>query len=112
MPETYRGRLASIVAVALWSFDSPVWCLLIIGFFLEVHVPKDVTVKVVAVIGDEEAFEFAGKVHTWLVENEYHEVLPASRAMFSSPLLPGQHLRCNKEKTVYRILIGSRLPQK
>ncbi|WAC72057.1 hypothetical protein OU995_21170 [Roseateles sp. SL47] len=67
---------------------------------------KDVTFDVVAVQGDQEAFQFAYEIHQFLVQSGY-KATGVSQAWFSAPV-KGLHLKEIPENSLTQIIVGAR----
>lgn len=70
------------------------------------HIPRNATVRIVAVLGDAEAIGFANQVLNWLKSNSYSEVSGVDQAVYSEPMT-GQVLN-KKSETEYEIIIGTK----
>jgi hypothetical protein len=77
-----------------------------LGSQLKQHVPTSVTVRVVAVLGDGEAFGFANQILQWLKANGYTKVEGVDQAVYSQPVM-GQNIN-KKSESEYELIIGTR----
>ncbi|MEK7344930.1 MAG: hypothetical protein AAB176_04490 [Pseudomonadota bacterium] len=77
-----------------------------LGDQLKQVVPFAAKVKVVAVLGDGEAFGFANQILAWMKTNGYSNVDGVDQAVYSSPVI-GQNVNKLSEKE-YEIIIGAR----
>ncbi len=69
-------------------------------------IPKTASVRVVAVLGDGEAFGFANQILQWLKSNGYSNSEGVDQAVYSNPVM-GQNLN-KKSDTEYELIIGTR----
>lgn len=76
------------------------------GAQLKQQVPTSAAVKVVAVLGDSEAFGFANQILTWMKVNGYTKVDGVDQAVYSSPV-SGQNINKIADDH-YELVIGSR----
>jgi hypothetical protein len=77
-----------------------------LGAQLKQNLPTSATIRVVAVLGDGEAFGFANQVLQWLRTNGYSKADGVDQAVYSSPVM-GQNIN-KKSDTEYEIIIGTR----
>lgn len=77
-----------------------------LGAQLKQAVPASAKVKVVAVLGDSEAFGFANQILAWMKTSGYSDVEGVDQAVYSVPVI-GQNLNKVSEHE-YEIIIGSR----
>ena len=77
-----------------------------LGAQLQEHIPTDANVRVVAVLGDSEAFGFANQVMTWMKNNGYENIQGVDQAVYSQPV-KGQNVN-KKDENEFEIIIGSR----
>ena len=77
-----------------------------LGAQVKQHVPTSAKVKIVAVLGDGEAFGFANQILAWMKANGYVNVDGVDQAVYSAPVI-GQNI--NKiSDSQYELIIGSR----
>ena len=77
-----------------------------LGAQLKQQVPESASVRVVAVLGDGEAFGFANQVLTWMKGNGYSKIEGVDQAVYSQPVM-GQNIN-KKSESEFEIIIGSR----
>ncbi len=68
-------------------------------------VPIGASVRVAAVMGDNEAMAFAAEVRGWMLANGYSEVGGVDLKAFIDPVFGQQIIKTNER---YEILIGAR----
>jgi len=77
-----------------------------LGDQLKQAIPTSAKVRVVAILGDGEAFAFANQVFQWLKSNGYNKADGVDQAVYTQPVL-GQNL--NKiSDTDFELVIGTR----
>lgn len=77
-----------------------------LGDQLKQQIPITSTIRVVAILGDGEAFGFANQVLQWLKSNNYSNATGVDQAVYSQPVL-GQTI--NKiSSTEYELVIGTK----
>jgi hypothetical protein len=73
---------------------------------LRQNVPTSVLVRVVAVMGDGEAFAFAQEIHAWLKANGWPRVEGVDQAVYSQPQF-NQSIDTSKQGEI-SLIIGTR----
>jgi hypothetical protein len=73
---------------------------------LKQEIPLTAAVKVVALLGDGEAFGFANQILQWLKSNGYNKAEGVDQAVYSQPVL-GQILN-KKSGAEFELIIGTR----
>lgn len=76
------------------------------GAQLKQHIPTSAAVRVVAVLGDGEAFGFANQVLAWLKQNGYSKADGVDQAVYSQAVM-GQNVN-KKNDLEFEIVIGTR----
>jgi len=77
-----------------------------LGAQLKQQVPTDANVKIVAVLGDGEAFGFANQILAWMKGNGYASVDGVDQAVYTAPV-SGQNINKIGDNQ-YELIIGSR----
>lgn len=77
-----------------------------LGSQLKQNVPTSVAVRVIAVLGDGEAFGFANQVLQWLKANGYSKAEGVDQAVYTQPVM-GQSIN-KKSDSEYELIIGTR----
>lgn len=77
-----------------------------LGSQLQQHVPTSAKVRVVAVLGDNEAFGFANQILAWMKSNGYSKAEGVDQAVYSSPVM-GQNINKIKDDE-FEVIIGTR----
>ena len=77
-----------------------------LGNQLKQNIPISSSVRVVAVLGDSEAFGFANQVLTWMKDNGYTKVEGVDQAVYSQPV-SGQNIN-KKSENEFEIIVGQR----
>lgn len=75
-----------------------------IGNQLKHHIPISANVRITAVLGDGEAFGFAGQILDWMKSNGYSNVTGVDQAVYTQPVI-GQNIS-KKSDNEYEIIIG------
>ncbi len=70
------------------------------------NIPTSAVVRVVAVLGDGEAFGFANQILQWLKSNGYSKAEGVDQAVYTQPVM-GQNIN-KKSETEYELVIGTR----
>jgi hypothetical protein len=78
-----------------------------LGAQLKQNIPSGASVRVVAVLGDGEAFGFANQVLSWMKANGYTKVEGVDQAVFSQPVM-GQNIN-KKSSDEFELIIGTKL---
>ena len=77
-----------------------------LGEQLKQNIPSSATVRVVAVLGDGEAFGFANQVLQWLKSNGYNKTEGVDQAVYTQPVM-GQNIN-KKSDNEFELVIGTR----
>ena len=77
-----------------------------LGDQLKQHIPNSATIRVVAVLGDGEAFGFANQVLQWLKSNGYSKAEGVDQAVYTQPVM-GQNIN-KKSDSEFELVIGTR----
>lgn len=77
-----------------------------LGDQLKQHIPTSATIKVVAILGDGEAFGFANQVLQWLKSNGYNKAEGVDQAVYTQPVL-GQNIN-KKSESEFELVIGTK----
>lgn len=77
-----------------------------LGRQIKHNIPTTATVRIVAIMGDGEAFGFANQILAWMKGNGYAMVDGVDQAIYSKPVL-GQNINMKGEGD-FELIIGTR----